>query len=238
MPAINLKDLLPAQSRVEIETEKVAPIKRDKKQTDLLRRETFARLVAQEYVRNGLNFQAAYMTVGGTKVGKGNNVFRSLGDQADTFMAELSRIIDKTDIDREQVLTALWAMFNTSILDFVDDHGNTLPIKELRKLPRVQQIMLTKLDVTSTQEEVRDETGKVMCDDNGSPYLRTIQRVRIEIPEKMVAINQLALLMKWVGPATQVNLQLNVGRMMADADARHTKSQRVYEGITVDVNPE
>lgn len=233
MPPIDFESLLPAKSQEQHDTEakglSTAP-KRPQPRLHKLKKAARARLIAQEYVRNGMNLRNAIITVTGSKALKpGNSMLKLLGDSTDVFVEELSKIVDKSDISRDHALSLLWAMVNTSILDFIDDHGNTLPVGELRKLPRVMQIMLTKIKVTTKQEVVKGDDGKVMKDDNGSPYLATTQQVRIELPDKMLALNQLAQIMRWVGPSVLVNQTFNIGRAMADADARIARANVIYE---------
>jgi hypothetical protein len=195
-----------------------------------LRKQARARLIAQEFVRNGMKLRSAIHTVTGTNPkSTSNGIMTLMGDTTDIFVEELSTVVSKSDVDREKALSLLWAMVHTSILDFIDDNGRVLPVAELRKLPRVMQILLSKIDVSSKQVVVKDEHGKVMCDDNGSPYLATEQRVKIELPEKMVALAQLAQIMRWIGPTTLVQNNINIGRLMADADARRDRAEIIYE---------
>lgn len=230
---IKFDSLVPAKSQLTHEAEEkglsTAP-KTPKPGLHKLKKAARARLIAQEYIRNGMNLRQAINTVtGSTSKKPGNGLMTLMGDTTDIFVDELSKLIDKSDVSRDRALTLLWAMVNTSILDFIDDHGHVMPIAELRKLPRVMQIMLSKIDVTTSQRAVRDESGKIMKDDNGSPYMATEERVRIEIPEKMLALNQLAQIMRWVGPTTIVQNNINIGRLMADADAKLERSRVIYE---------
>jgi hypothetical protein len=87
--------------------------------------------------------------------------------------------------------------------------------------------MLSKIEIHEKQVAVLDENRRPMVDDNGVPYLRAEQHVKIEIPEKMASIQQLAQLMRWVGPTTQV--VFNVGALMTDAEDRAKTIGRVYE---------
>lgn len=229
---IDFNSLIPAKSQEQHEAEanglSTAP-KPPKHNLHKLKKHARARLIAQEYVRNGMNLRQAIATVTGSQSKKaGNGILTLMGDATDTFVDELSKLIDKSDVNRDHALSVLWAMVNTSILDFIDDHGHVLPVAELRKLPRVMQIMLSKISVSTKQTPVK-ENGKVLKDDNGSPYLATEQRVHIELPEKMVALNQLAQIMRWVGPTTLVQNNINIGRIMADADASLERSRVIYE---------
>lgn len=225
---IDFDSLTPALSKAALE----APDARPKHSLHKIRKAARARLVAQEFVRNGMNLVAAYRTVVGKKyAGKGTSIMSIMGESTDVFVEELSRIIDKSDISRDRALSILWTMINTSILDFIDDNGNVLPIAELRKLPRVVQLMISKIEVTVSQKEVRDAKGNPMLDDNGSPFMATSQRVKIEVPERMAALMQLAQIMRWVGPTTVIN-NINLGRLMSDADARASRAEIIYDAAT------
>lgn len=233
MTTIDFDSLLPAKSQEQHDAEakglSTAP-KKGKPSLHKLRKTARARLIAQEYVRNGMNLRQAMITVTGSKSLKpGNSLMALLGDTTDVFVDELAKLVDKSDVNRDRALNLLWAMVNTSVLDFIDDRGDTLPIAELRKLPRVMQVMLHKISVTSKQEVVKGEDGKVMRDDNGSPFLATIQTVKVELPDKMIAMSQLAQMMRWVGPTTLINQTFNIGRAMADADARAERATIIYD---------
>lgn len=238
--AIDFESLLPAKSEATYDAEakglSTAP-KPPQHQLHKLKKAARGRLIAQEFVRNGMNLRSAIHTItGANPKSKSNGIMRLLGDSTDTFVDELSKVVNKSDVDRERALALLWAMVNTSILDFLDDNGHVLPIKELRKLPRIMQIMLSKIDVSTKQVVVRGEDNKIMRDDNGSPYLATEQRVRIEVPEKMLALAQLAQIMRWVGPTTLVQNNINIGRLMSDADARREHAEIIYSEART-INP-
>lgn len=228
MVKIELKDLLPATVKDAPEP----PRERARKGRDIRvhRAQAKARLIAQEYVRNGMDFVDAYNTVCHTRYVKNSmTVYRLLGKSTDTFIEELNRLLDKADIDRDKALGILWAMVNTSILDFLDEHGNMLPVKELKKLPRVMQVILSEIEVHTKQMIANGPDGKPMLNDMGVPYTLTVSHVKIKVPEKLAAMRQLAEIMRWVGPSVQVN-NFNVGAMMVEADARRKTLDKVYEG--------
>lgn len=229
---IRLDSLMPAQSLATLEAIKTGDLKPNQFESHRVRKEIRARLAAQEYVRNGMVFREAWRTVTGITGYASNNILKTLGKQTDIFMDELSRIMGKSDIDRDRALNILWTMVNTSIIDFVHDNGQMMTIPQLRKLPRVMQIIISDIDVVTSQDVVKDDKGKVMLDDNGSPYLRTTQKVKIKIPEKMLAVQQLAQLMRWVGPTGGTMVNINIGRMMSDADARQQRVAEVYDNET------
>lgn len=227
----DLKDLLPAPVHGEVPTPK-EEVKR-KHDMRVLRAETKAKLVAQEYVRNGMDFIGAYNTVCQTnypKQGPGHlTAFRLLGKSMDTFVEELNRLLAKTDISRDRALNILWAMVNASVLDFMDEHGAMLPVRELKKLPRVMQIIISEIEVTTKQVIAKGADGKELFDDMGRPYLLTLSHVKIKVPDKLVAFRQLAEVMRWIGPSVQIN-NYNVGTMMIEQDAQSKRIEQVYDG--------
>lgn len=231
MSRFKLDDLLPAPAKDEVPTP--AQVERTRHDMAVIRKKTMARLVAQEYVRNGMDLVGAYNTVNQTNYVKSSmTMHRLLGKGTDEFVEELERLVKRVDIDRDRALGILWSMVNASILDFMDDHGNVMSVKELKKLPRVLQQLISKIDVQTKQEvAIHPQTKQPLLDDMGRPYLITHSRVRIEIPDKMTAMRQLAEIMRWVGPATQINNFIDVGAAMAEADARTRRMGRIYEGV-------
>jgi hypothetical protein len=223
---IDLKDLIPATS--QITQEKSVLVGLEMKKFNAKQR---TRLIAQEYVRNGMDLPLAVSTITGNKLNRRLSAAKILGKNMDAFMAEVNALVGKSDIERDKALEFLWAMLHTSVLDFFDDHGHVLSIKEMKKLPRIMQMMLSKVKVKIREDVVTDEKKKPILDDNGSPYLRRTEYVEVEIPEKMAAINQLAQIMRWIGPLVKVDVNVNVGRTMVDADARTESVGRIYEGI-------
>jgi hypothetical protein len=227
-----LKHAVPAKSLMQVNAEKAGASKLPKHAGHKLRKESQARLLAQEYVRNGFRFGEAYKTVTGAETMHERSMHKLLGPNVDLFMEEVRRMVEASDIDKEKALNILWAMVNMSVLDFYDEHGNVLSIRELKGLPRVMQIMIHEVKVKAVMVPLKDDTGKVMLDDNGSPYLTRVEQVTIRIPEKMAAINQLALLMRWTGPMVNLNVNLSVGQLMIEADERKRRIENMYDGAT------
>lgn len=229
---LSLDDLIgsvePAKSSDSLKEEKAKPLNRFRGHK--LRKEGIARMVAQEYVRNGFRFGAAYRTVTGSKTTPDNHsMHKLLGPNMDIFMDEVRLMVERSDIDKDKALNLLWAIVNTSVLDYMDDYGRTLSIKELKALPRTMQVMIHEVKVKVTHELIKGEDGKPILDDIGSPYMKRVEQVFIKIPEKMVAINQLALLMRWSGPMVNLNVNINVGQLMIEADERQKRVGRMYD---------
>lgn len=225
-----MKLAIPAKSVEQVKAEAV--VKPNRHAAHKMRKEGRIRLIAQEYVRNGFKFAEAYKTVTGAKIAENTPMHKLIGSHMDFFMEEVRQMVDRSDIDKEKALNIMWAVVNMSILDFMDDHGRILPIAELKKLPRVMQIMISELRVKSVQVPLKDADGKVVVDDNGSPYLTRVEQVTIKVPEKMQALTQLALLMRWTGPLVNLNVNLNVGQLMIEADERRRRIENMYDGAT------
>lgn len=228
---IELKDILPA--RTAQEHREIRKSKATRKKMLEYKHDTQGRLMAQEYVRNGMNYARAVASVGIKNPQSQNSINYLNPAVQESFFDELANLVRTSDVDRDRALQILWTMVNTSLLDFVDNNGDFLPVAELKKLPRLLQLCLTKIKVERREEPIFEGTGKkrhMLLDENGRPYLRRIEYVHIEIPERMAAINQLAQLMKWVGPAIQVN-NFNFGQFMADADSRADNAKVVYANV-------
>lgn len=208
--SIDLKELMPA-----------APIK------DLVR-SSRARLLAQEFVRNGFNLAAAYRTALNRQPTWRKNGTVKAPHEMDEFVDELSIIMKDARIDKTEVLNILWSMIHASVLDFFDEHGNVLSMAELKQLPRVMQILIHKIKVHRTESPVRDKDGNVMLDDMGKPHLAYTTRVEVEVPEKLVAIRQLAEIMRWVGPSVTINANVNIGILMAEMDDKRKLVEQSY----------
>lgn len=193
----------------------------------------FARLLAQEYIRNGMNIVKAYVTLTdcAESTADGATLARMTRGHLDEFVDEIRVQLANADIELERVLSQLWTILQTSVLDFFGEDGRVLPVKELKKLPRCIQAIVNKISVRSTEVVVKDAQGNVMVDDNGRPYLKLDQKVHIELPNKLDAHRHLAALMKWTAP-TVINNNfntVNIGIAMASADDRRRRMERTYD---------
>ena len=193
-----------------------------------LARSSRARLLAQEWVRNGFNLSAAYRTVLHREPKWRKNGVAKLYHEMDEFVDELGILLKDARIDKTQVLNILWSMLHASILDYFDENGRILSITELKRLPRTMQMLIHKLKVHRTEEPVRDKDGNVMLDDMGKPQLTCTTRVEIEVPEKIVAIQQLAAMMRWTGPVMVANINVNLGILMAELDDKRKLLELSY----------
>lgn len=224
----DLSQLISATSK-----DSTIPTKRVRKESKRLR----ARLLAQEYVRNGMNLGAAYRTV--TKMEPRNlSLDQMVRGNVDDFVEELRMLVDAAQIDQSAVLNNLWTLIQSSIFDFFDENGNTLTIKQIKQLPRVYQQLVEQVKVKRVQLPVNDKDGKPLLDDKGSPYLRVMEEVEIKLPPKLVAIELLAKIMKWIGPNVVINNNnTNIAVVMTEkAQARRRLEDhyaRVIDGEAV-----
>lgn len=189
-----------------------------------------ARLMAQEYVRNGMNLSQAYTTVTGMKAR--GNMHKMLRGEEDIFLNELSQMVEAARIDQAAVLNRLWTLINSSIFDFFDDKGEMLTVAEIKKLPRVYQTLIEYTKIKTVQLPVRDDAGKIMVDDNGNPYLRQVQEVELRIPPKLVGIELLAKIMKWIGPNIVINNNTtNIANVMQEKSQQRRMLESHYANV-------
>lgn len=236
-PKISLAELKGAVP-AETEKEKAKLPTASRKKMD---RVITARLVANEYLRNGLNLKQAYESVTHKKYTPAR--FNSMLAEDTAFLDEVNVALTNADLEKNKIVAMLWAMACVSPLDFMDDDGITLSIKDLKQLPREMQAMLEAVEVVSSQEPVKDADGQIMTDDDGKPYLRVVQKVTVRIVRaKKEALATLAQIGKFIGPTmlNQTNVTVfNVAQGIADADNRRLKllDQRVNGGI-IEVKPD
>lgn len=174
------------------------------------------RLIAQAYARNGAQFSVASQEVLGRKVTE----FSDFGEESKhAFYEELDRILSKADIDKDAALRVLWQITTASILDFLDDAGNVLPLTMLRQLPRELQCVLDTIEVKRSYVPVRGEDGEYVFDPRTHrPMLAPQVTCKIKMPEKTKAINTLASILHWIETRPQVTV--NIAQIMKAADER------------------
>lgn len=198
---------------------------------DRIANEVRARRLAQAWVRYGMDMHKAFIEVTGRDFHKTKNSITQLtNNNVDAFVDEVRVCVDRSDIDKSAALNLLWTILQASIVDFFDENGRMLTVRELKKLPRVYQQIIQKMKVRTWQKPLKDKDGNLMFDDNGRPYVMEESEVELEILPKIEAIKQLALIMKWVGPATVINHNtINVAAYMVNADERVRKLDSLYE---------
>lgn len=197
--------------------------KRAESRVRKVREKLMARLIASEYLRNGLRMKDAYESVTGKRYT--SRAFHSLIDaDSGAFMKEIDNALVSADIEKNKVLGLLWAQATTSPLDFMDDDGVILPIAELKKLPREFQALIEEVKVFREEKPAKDEEGNILRNDDGSVQMTTVERVQLKFPSKQNALNTIAQIGKLIGPTSvtnnNYNFVANIGQLMVDADNR------------------
>lgn len=215
----NLSDLLPPKIDKSPSTIK-----------GLNKNELRARLMAQEWLRNGQDIASAYSTVTGRKHPRNKTLSLLTNGNEDAFIDEIRILYGESGIDKVQILDFLWAVTQASLLDFFNEKGQLLDMVELRKMPRVYQRMITEMDVSTSETPLLGAHKQPMMDDDGKVIMKTVSRVKIKMPEKLAAIAQLASIMKWIGPSVLIdNRTINIAEMMTEGDSRLRKMEKSYE---------
>lgn len=197
-----------------------------------------ARLIATEYLRNGLDIKAAYESITHKRYTAAR--FNAMVATDNSFMEEINLSLKSADVEKNRVLAMLWAMATISPLDFMDENGFTMPVSELQKLPREVKAMIEEVTVVNEQEIIKDDDGKMVRDDEGRPLLRNVQRAKVRIvASKKDALKIIAEIGKLVGPTTLIQNTFNmvtVGQNMVEADNRRLQLLK-ERGNVIDVEP-
>ena len=190
----------------------------------VLSRRMQARLIASEYLRNGLQLQLAYETV--TRKRWNTKVLSSVITSGSDFIDEINAALKDSDVEKNRVMALLWAMANISPLDYMDDEGVTLSIKDLKALPRELQALLEEVRITKRMVRVIDENGAPASDQNGDPVLREETNVKIKVASKQSAIDTIAKIGKMIGPSVVINNNYDIAVLMAESDRRAVRMRR------------
>lgn len=205
--------------------------------------------MVREFVSNGFNATKAYAAVHGCKLSTARSsasiLFRT------SFMrAKVQEYLNGVDGEfaeppKEYVLQKLIYLIEANVLDYYTDDGHGLSVKELKRLP--QEAMWVIKSINSTRETVavavEDQDGNVVLDDNGVPHYVLVEkeRVRLELFDKLKAIESLGKIQKWIGGDTNIDLNLNLidSRTMERAESRIKQLRRediegTFERITDD----
>lgn len=187
------------------------------------------RLIANEFLRNGLKIKEAYESV--TKLKYTPAKFNALIQGHDQmFLREIDSALANAEVEKNKVLGILWVQATSVVFDFMDDDGNFLSIAELKKLPREVQALVEEVEMRNTFEPVKGDDGKTLKDEEGRPYMRPVSRVKLKLTSKQAALNAIAQIGKLVGPTTITqNFAVSVGQFMVDADARRAQVIRARE---------
>lgn len=184
------------------------------------RDQLLARLIAQEYLRNGLNFEVAYLKLRGRRPRAKDKVAVMAMPE---FEEEIARCLGTVDIEREQVLRLLWVQASMSPLDFMNDEGKSLTIAQMKKLPRELQAMIEVVNVNTVMVQARDGNGNLVSDDDGVPLMVPETKVSIRVADKARALKTIAEIGKMIGPKVVNNTaNFNFAALMVKADGSST----------------
>lgn len=203
------------------------------------------RLLAQATVLNGGNVTQAAIDVFGrdpSNGGKGNHKGGGLSGMlrsakgTKAFADELERMLANVNIDKDAALRQLWAMVNVSLVDFLDDQGNVMPIHDLKQLPREAQQIISEMEIKRAYKPVRGTDGEYLYDPaTRQPMLRPEVTVKLKLPEKIKAIQTIASILKWV--ETNTNVTINIAQVMKSADERLQSISTAYPAVEQEADP-
>lgn len=196
-------------------------------------KELNARLIAQEFVRNGMDLPAAYTTVTGDQRVR-RSIKAATAGYVDAFMDELKVLLAKADVQRDELLRQLWAAVQSSILDLFDETGDILPVAELKKLPRVLQACITSLQVKSLKAPALDGDGNPLLNPDGSTVMKVASEVKVTMMSKVESIKQIAAILRLTGPELVINANtVNIANIMAEADHRQRRIGSAYDAANL-----
>lgn len=199
-------------------------VPRTRVQTKKVREALTSRLVANEYLRNGMDMKRAYETV--TKKPYTPAKFQAMLSAPDCpFMGEIDTALKASEIEKNKVLAILWVQATSVLFDFMDDEGNMLTIAEIKKLPREIQALVKEAEVHTSYEHVMDEEGKPLKDKKGEFLMVPKQYVKLKMIDKQKALDSIAQIGKLIGPTVlNQNFVTNIGQIMLDADNRRVRA--------------
>lgn len=196
------------------------------------------RLVAGEFLRNGLDIRAAWESV--TKRPYHPRYFQALVEGEDNlFLSEIDAALRTADVDKNKVLGILWVQATSVIFDFMDDDGQFLSIAEIKQLPREVQALVEEVRVQTTYDYVKDDEGNKVLGDDGKPLMMPRQKVHLKFPQKQTALNTIAQIGKLIGPTTvNTTVITNIGQIMVDADNRRGRILAERAARVIDHEPD
>jgi len=197
--------------------------------------------LAREFVNNGFDQAKAYATVYGRPLKQSwtpaEKIFNSTGMKSKIREILLGTGEDYDDLPKSYLIERLMQMIDSNILDYIADDGTVLSIRELRALPPWTQTLIKTLEswVSTRLIAVKDENGMVVKDDDGRPHYVEVkdQRVKIELYDKLKAMDTLAKAMKWITSNTEIKIGIITSDVMMKANARIKQLRRdTIEGTT------
>ena len=196
--------------------------------------------VAREFINNGFKQTKAYASVMGKTItqsrGPASKLFNSAWMRS--MIHEMLRGTDGelAELPKEYLLEKLQKQIEANVLDYIDNDGSFLNVKELKALPMFVQQVIKKLQVHTWHEPLMetDEAG-----DRVEVGQIRHQRVQLELYDKQKALELLAKAQKWIaGDSGDTNVFLNAD-VMISANKRVEKLRREdIEGKYEDVTPD
>lgn len=197
--------------------------------------------LAREFINNGFRQTKAYSAVFGTSISasrtNASKVFNS------TWMRSLiNEMLMGTDgeaaePEKEYLLEKLMKQIESNVLDYLDDDGSFLNVKEIKALPKFAQQLIKKLDVHTWHEPLME-----VLEEGGQPVevgqIRH-QKVHLELYDKQKALELLAKAMQWIGDNESGGTTYLTANVMIQANQRVDELRRDdlegdYETVTTD----
>lgn len=175
--------------------------------------------LAREFINNGLSKKKAWQAVYGCKRPneKAFAIFNSI------WFRKLVRemlIGEDGEVglpDKEYAVQTLMRQIDANVLDYLDDDGEWLSVKELKGLPSYAQRLIKTLRVHTFEEPVTINEGQP----NEREIMVRQQRVHIELWDKQKAMGHLARVMRWIESDKGGDINVILGSdVMAEAYQR------------------
>lgn len=189
--------------------------------------------LAREFVNNGLKKTTAVAAVFGVNLTAAKTPEYMAIFDSSHFRSKVALMLQGVDgkfaePTKEYAIQRVMHILEMNILDYVDDDGRWLTVKELKALPREMQVMLDDFTMTNTIRHVglRDAAGEVIKGDDGNPHMIEVreQVVRLKLPDKTANLKLLGEFMKWLDTHGD-NIFIS-GDIMMQAESRLKELQR------------
>jgi len=196
--------------------------------------------LAREFINNGFNQTKAYASVFGKTISQSrhtaSNLFNSVWMRA--LIHDMVRGTDGeiADVEKEFLIGKLMKQIESNVLDYIDDDGQFLNVKEIKSLPTFVQELIKKLDVHTWHIPVMEDG------DDGLPVevaqIRH-QKVHIELYDKQKAMELLAKAMRWIAGDNETNNFYLGAEQMIEANQRVESLRRdTIEGDFKNITPD
>ena len=172
--------------------------------------------VALAFINNGCRQTLAYKTVFNCSMDAARQGAYRLFKKPK--MIEAIRLymagVKNPKLTKEWALKTWQQMIETNVLDYMDDDGRYLTVKELRELPLYVQRAIKKIDVHTRNTDKENE--------DGTTTTTTTQRVSIELVDKQKALSDMARAEKWI----ETHMTINNNQNIITADSLIEAAQR------------